>query len=158
MVDTFNFGSSKPAVSAPANADRLAIGDESGGSYTFSWITAQNLYSNPLPIGDGTANTGAFTSLVVGGGATVDSILSTTAAVNFGSTAAGAFDDQTVTVTGAAIGSGSTVELGLPPAPPNGIVIGWVSAADTVTLRYYNSTGGTINPSAQTYRITVKTY
>ena len=62
-MTTFTFDSTKPAVTVPASADRIAIGDESGGSYTFSWVTAGAYFASPLPIGSTTANTGAFTTL-----------------------------------------------------------------------------------------------
>lgn len=72
MVDKITFASTKPNVSQVASADRLALGDEASGDYTFSFVTTGNLFANPLPIGSGTANTGAFTtlaadSLTVGG-------------------------------------------------------------------------------------------
>lgn len=72
------------------------------------------------------------------------------ATVDFASIATGAISAaQTITVTGAAIGdpvliSASTDLAGLLP-------VGYVSAADTVTFRLINLTGGAIDPGSRTY-------
>ena len=70
--------------------------------------------------------------------------------VDFASIASGALSAaQNITVTGAAIGdpvqiSASTDLAGLLP-------VGYVSAADTVTFRLINLTGGAIDPASRTY-------
>lgn len=66
------------------------------------------------------------------------SILSATATLAFPSTAAGAKSDLTITVTGAV--SGDCVSVGIPTGsvPANGSFFGWVSASNTVTIRYTN--------------------
>jgi hypothetical protein len=80
--------------------------------------------------------------------------LSATATLNFASIAAGASEDLTITLTGAVVGD--SVDLGLPAAPTAGIVfIAFVSAADTVTVRATNITGGAVDPASATYRVTL---
>lgn len=74
-------------------------------------------------------------------------VLTATAALDFGSIAAVTSEDLTIAVTGAALGD--TVALGLPAAPTAGIVFtGFVSAADTVTVRATNITAGAVDPAS----------
>lgn len=80
--------------------------------------------------------------------------LTATGSLDFGSINAAASEDLTITVAGAAVNN--AVSLGLPAAPTAGIVFqGFVSAANTVTVRATNITGSPVNPSAQTIRVTV---
>lgn len=80
--------------------------------------------------------------------------LTATATLDFGSINAAASEDLTITVAGAAVND--SVSLGLPAAPTAGIMFrGFVSAANTVTVRATNITGGPINPASATYRATV---
>lgn len=81
-------------------------------------------------------------------------IITGTGTLNFASINAAASEDLTITVTGAAVGD--SVHLGLPAAPTAGIVFqGFVSAANTVTVRATNITGSPVNPDSATYRATV---
>lgn len=78
------------------------------------------------------------------------------ASVDFASTTSGNFNNQTVTVTGAV--PGDVVSLGIPNnvmALGNVNVVAWVSANDTVTLRFFNNSGSTQDPSSMTYSIQV---
>ena len=80
--------------------------------------------------------------------------LSATATLNFASIAAGASADLTVTVTGAVVGD--AVHLGLPAAINAGLTFtAFVSAANTVTVRATNVTGGAIDPASATFRAVV---
>lgn len=119
-------------------------------------------FPNGISVGSNTIDSSGATlpSLTVStDGAQVNAILSATSALNFGSIAAGASADLTISVTGAVAGSGSTVMLGLPPAPTAGIVYqGFVSSTDTVTVRATNITGSSIDPTAQTFRVAVFDY
>lgn len=101
-----------------------------------------------------------FTGLEVGvfedsNNALIGGILSATATLDFASTAASTSTDLTITVTGAA--DGDTVLV----APPDGSTLaggvfsGWVSAADTVTVRFTNETAGALDPASGTFRATV---
>lgn len=83
-----------------------------------------------------------------------ESVLSATAALDFASIAAAASADLTITVAGAAVGD--AVALGLPAAPAAGLVFfGFVSAANTVTVRAMNITGSGVDAALATYRATV---
>ncbi len=80
--------------------------------------------------------------------------ISAAAELDFGSIDATDNATKTITVTGAEIGD--AVALGLPAEPPEGILFqGFVSAADTVTIRAENHTASAIDPEAATFRVTV---
>lgn len=102
--------------------------------------------------GDGVT---AFANLPAHERLTADSKARTaTAALDFGSIAAGATAELTISVTGAT--TGAAVALGPPAALEAGLVAtGYVSAAGTVTVRLHNTTGGAIDPAAATWRATV---
>jgi hypothetical protein len=85
--------------------------------------------------------------------------LTATATLDFGSTAAGGVSDLTITVTGAA--DGDAVSLGV----PNGSIVAsgnftaWVSATNTVTVRYSNNDLTTArDPASGTFRASVIKY
>lgn len=92
--------------------------------------------------------------IAVGGGTAVTKILTGTAVLNFPSTIAGAVADLTITVTGAE--DGDTVSIGVPNGSiaANSSFFGWVSAADTVTVRLLPN-GLTSDPASGTFRATV---
>lgn len=101
------------------------------------------------------------TATLINGGVDVWDIVGTTptslsgsATLDFGSTAAGAITDLTVTVTGAAVGD--VVSIGAPSIPNKGTYFGWVSATNTVTVRYANNDLTTAkDPSSGTFKIKV---
>lgn len=81
--------------------------------------------------------------------------LTASATLDLSSTASGGYTSATITVTGAV--EGDPVALGL----PNASVISktewfaWVSAADTVTVRFTNNDPSTQDPASGTYKVTV---
>lgn len=90
---------------------------------------------------------------------TVAITLTATASLNFPSTSASTHSDLTITVTGAALGD--CVVLGV----PNGAVVSnscytaWVSATDTVTVRFNNYDSLTASdPTSGTFRVSVLKY
>lgn len=81
-------------------------------------------------------------------------VLTATAALDFASIASTASADLTITVAGAAVGD--SVSVGLPAAPTAGLIfMGFVSAANTVTVRASNITAGAVDAASATYRATV---
>lgn len=83
--------------------------------------------------------------------------LSGSATLNYGSIASGAEATLTITVTGAVTTNTPAVVLGWSAALEDGIVVkqAWVSAADTVSVRVRNVTGGSIDPASLTCRAAV---
>lgn len=84
----------------------------------------------------------------------VQKMLTATATLDFASIAAGAVGTLTATVTGAATGDFVIVA---PPGNLNAglVVSGFVSAANTVTIRIINGTAGAIDPASSTWGIAV---
>jgi len=82
--------------------------------------------------------------------------LSGSATLDFGSTAAGASTDLTITVTGAA--DGDVVSLGVPNASvtATGRYFAWVSATNTVTVRFSPTIlVGSEDPGSGVFKVTV---
>lgn len=113
----------------------------------------QTTYQGPLVIEDN-STTGDSASLKINSGAAVTAFLAATATLDFGSTLTATSTDLTVTVTGAAVNDFVQVA---PPAAPNAntCFTGWVSAANTVTVRFNNYSGGTVDPASGSYRVLV---
>lgn len=83
-------------------------------------------------------------------------VLTASAVLDFPNTVTPAASDLTITVTGAAVGD--SVALGVPNASvPAGSVVfwAWVSAANTVTVRFSNSSAAAANPVSGTFKVTV---
>jgi hypothetical protein len=90
---------------------------------------------------------------------TLAKTLTTTGSLNFPSTAANASSDLTITVNGAA--DGDAVSLGVPSAAvqTNSNYTAWVSATNTITVRFTNNDGSTAkDPGTGTFRVTVIKY
>lgn len=80
--------------------------------------------------------------------------LTATAVLNFGNITPTSTAALTVTVTGAAVGD--AVFFGPPAALEAGLIpSGFVSAADTVTVRLNNRSAGDIDPASATWRVVV---
>ena len=79
------------------------------------------------------------------------------ATLDFPSIGSNATETLTMTVSGATVGD--SVALGPPAAIEAGLTwAGVVTAADTVTIRLHNRTGGAIDPASATWRATVIEY
>jgi hypothetical protein len=99
-------------------------------------------------------NITASGTLRIGGGTVVANILSATATLDFPSIGSNDTETLTITVTGAV--AGDSVFLGCPAGLDAGLVFcASVTAADTVTVRMHNSSGGAVDPASATFRATV---
>ena len=91
---------------------------------------------------------------------TLAKTLTNTATLSFGSVAGNSSGSGSsdITVTGAAVGD--AVVLGIPTADGtiNGSFTAFVSAANTVTVRYHNNTTAAITPTTGTFRVSVLKY
>lgn len=106
-------------------------------------------------LGNLSAFSAVLNTVSVGGGATLSGLFSATAVLDFPNTLAQTSSDLTVTVTGA--GLGDTVSIGVPNASvmANSSYSAWVSAADTVTIRFTNAGALPRDPASGTFRATV---
>jgi hypothetical protein len=86
---------------------------------------------------------------------TIPKSLAGSATLDFPSTNAQNSSDLTITVTGAA--DGDIVELGVPNAATltNSSFTAWVSASNTVTVRFNNYSSGAQNPASGTFKVRV---
>ena len=86
---------------------------------------------------------------------TVNHGLTGSATLNFPSTTTLLSADLTITVTGAA--DGDVVSLGVPNAAVNAntCYTAWVSAANTVTVRFNNYSSGTVDPASELFKVFV---
>jgi hypothetical protein len=81
-------------------------------------------------------------------------VISVTGSITYGAILTLATGTGTITVNGAVVGD--AVVLGMAAAPIAGIVYqGYVSAANTVTVRAFNVTAGSITPGATTFNVIV---
>lgn len=118
-------------------------------------VSADGSSFNQAFVVDKTTGDASFKKKVgVGNGSLIASIYTASATLDFPSIAANSSATLNITVTGAVVGG--SVSLGLPSSPPAGIVYqGYVSAADTVTIRAFNVTGSAIDPASASFRATV---
>ena len=80
--------------------------------------------------------------------------ITATATLDFGSITSGTTAELTMTVTGAT--TGQAVVLGPPAGFDTDLICsGFVSAANTVTIRVHNSRGSAVDPASATWRATV---
>jgi hypothetical protein len=83
--------------------------------------------------------------------------LSATGTIDFGNTAAQTSATSNITVTGAAVGD--PVQVGTPAAPDaNSCITAYVSATNTVTVKFNNYSAGAIDPASGSYKVTVFKY
>jgi hypothetical protein len=144
------------ALNAGAGGFHLQTGP-AGGTGTFLLLTGGTL-TGPLA-GSTAAFTGKLSgaSIQIGTGTPITRQISTTASLTWSVVAAGASQDQTIAVVGAAIND--IVTLGRPASVAAGILLdGRVSAAGVVSVRATNATSGTLTPTGGTYRVAVQGY
>lgn len=81
--------------------------------------------------------------------------LNGSATLDFGNTASFTSADLTITVTGAS--DGDVVSLGVPNGSTSStsVYTAWVSATNTVTVRFTNISFSSVNPASGTFKVTV---
>lgn len=143
--------------------------DQSGsvksGDYHNRYLVGSDGTTNVLTWGDASFRVGILTTTPTAsldvegdfkfgvGGSVLTSVLATTATLDFPSTST--YSDLTVTVTGAAVGD--VVSVGVPDACmfSHTCYFGWVSAADTVTVRFLVVSSGPHNPPSDDFKVLV---
>ena len=131
----------KVTITAPSNLATLTLADNS------ALITSG---ANSI-----TLTSSGTTNLTLPLSGTLVSAFSNSGVLDFASVAVGASSTLQITVTGAA--DGDAVSLGVPHAlaTVGGIYTAWVSAANTVMVKFSNTTVGAIDPAAGTFNIKV---
>ncbi len=148
-------GISTNLIGFDAGGNPVAVvptGDSNGAGFSADGVNA----TVTLPQNLKTTGTPTFAGLTIGtGGTQATKILSASAALDFGNTAAQSSADLTIALTGAVVGDAVI------PGVPNGSVnanscfTAWVSAADTVTVRFNNYSAAAIDPASGTFRVAV---
>jgi hypothetical protein len=88
----------------------------------------------------------------------IPKIIKASATLNFPSTGAHSSSDLTITATGAAVGDAVTVAPGVATIAANSCYTAWVSAANTVTVRYNHYGSGSSDPASATFNVIVTKY
>lgn len=83
-----------------------------------------------------------------------DKVFEVIATINVDDLAEAAGDNDTIAVPGVALGD-MVVGISLGVDVAGLIVTGWVSAADVVTIRFQNETGGSVNLAETTIKVLV---
>lgn len=135
-----------------ANTQLRVAESGGGGDYTIFQGGAQGgNITYTLPTAAPVANGQVLSSTTGGTMSWGPRFISNSAALNFGNTLAQTSSDLTITVTGAA--AGDAVILGTPNGSvnANSNFTAWVSAANTVTVRFNNYSSGAIDPASGTF-------
>jgi hypothetical protein len=88
----------------------------------------------------------------------IPKITKASATLNFPSTGAHLSSDLTITATGAAVGDAVTVAPGVAAIVANSCYTAWVSAANTVTVRYNHYGSGSSDPASAVFNVIVTKY
>lgn len=143
------------ATTAPTSLVTLAAGTASANTAPLKFTSGTNLTTPE----NGAVEYDGTNYYATSGGVryTLAKVLTGSSILDFGATGPGAASNLTVTVTGAA--AGDVVSVGVDystVAVANGSFTGYVSAADTVTIRYTNNDLTTAyNPASATFKVTV---
>lgn len=136
----------RPTITSAPDYRALAI--ESGKLFLpvggLPWVPASSSTNDSILVKD--ASTGQVKAIA--------QPLSGSATLDFPNTASNDQSDLTIAVTGAV--DGDIVALGVPNAATvQGSYFAWVSATDTITVRFHNTAGGAIDPASGTFKVKV---
>jgi lysophospholipase L1-like esterase len=165
-----NFRFVRNAASVLGNITSSGLWRLGNGTASTAWLSvpAGTTTVPPFQLTSGTNNTTPLSGAIEYDGTefyatnstasrtVVGRILKGSATLDFPNTTTGNNSDLTITVTGAA--DGDVVSLGVINALRT--VSGtdyraWVSASNTVTVRFLNTSGGDIDPASSTFKVTV---
>jgi len=152
-----------PRISTGTTTSETGSGNVGSDFVLETYSDAGSLLATPFKVirSSGLVQLGAGgTGMTIGGGSTITKVLTGSASLDFGATAAGTCDTLTITVTGAT--DGNAVFLGIPNSLASSDnyqqFSGYVSAANTVTVKrcnLFNATTALSDPAAATVTATV---
>lgn len=156
ILFTESGGTSKIKINADGvyftsyNNGNISLYNTGFGNYGINLPDSSGVLTQRIKVDGTTYNTSTngvvdISGMWINGSATLD----------FGNTSAQNSADLTITVTGAA--TGYVVSLGVPngSVSANTCFTAWVSATDTVTVRFNNYSSGAIDPSSGTFKVKV---
>lgn len=145
------------SVTADGTSDyRVGIDDSDGDSLKINRGSTVGANNDIVLESDGDIRIGAAGTLQLGpSGGTFKNILKGSATLDFPSTGGSGESDLTITVTGAALGD--PVVLGIPNGSivAQGDFMAWVSATNTVTVRFHNELLTANDPASGTFKVMV---
>ena len=146
-----NFGI---GVTSPTAALHLKAGTAAASSAPLKFTSGTNL-TTPESGAMEWNGTNLFLTNSAATRQTVNQGLTGSAQLDFASTNAQNSSDLTITVSGAAVGD--VVSLGVPNAAVNAntCYTAWVSATNTVTVRFNNYSSGAVDPNSGTFKVFV---
>jgi len=126
-------------------------GNGNGVTLAFSGNTLQANADQDLK----TTGSPTFAGITIdAGGTKIEAVYSASATLDFPNTLAQTSSDLTLAVTGASVGD--PVFLATPATPDaNSCFTAWVSASNTVSVRFNNYSAGAIDPASGSYRVAV---
>jgi len=131
------------------NYDRI-VNSVSGDNNIIYWPDSSGNLSQRVKANGVTYSAGLNGVVDIG-----DYWLSGSATLDFGNTTAQNSADLTITVTGAAIGDVVSLGVSNGSVNANTCFTAWVSATDTVTVRFNNYSSGAVDPASGTFKIKV---
>lgn len=144
------------AVTSPTARLHLAAGTSAGGTAPLK-LTAGTVLSTPENGAveyDGTNYYADASSTRY----TLAKTLTTTATLDFPGTSAQSSSDLTITLNGVAAGDVVAIGPDNASVSANSCFTAWVSAANTITVRFNNYSTGAIDPASGTFRVSVMKY
>lgn len=143
------FGICYPTSNTPTNHIRVALQPDTLNGTGTAWFDAVCVMALDGPTDEFYSGVGEVFPLV-------KNTYTRTATLNFPSTSANTSSDLTVTVPGATVNNDiALVNPAAASVPAGGNFSAWVSATDTVTVRYSNNTTGALDPASGTFRVMV---
>jgi len=156
LGDKLGVGTTLPTEKVDVNGNIKASGSLIPGRWTTA--TRPTPAANTNPVGFNT-DLGSLENYDGASWYAIPKIIKASATLNFPSTDAHSSSDLTITVTGAAVGDAVTVAPGVAAISAGSCYTAWVSAANTVTVRFnHYHTGGATDPASAVFNIIVTKY
>lgn len=120
---------------------------KNNGTVTYTVSDTGNVTANSF------IKTGGTSDQKLNADGSTSTVLSGSASLDFPSTASNAESNLTITVTGAAVGD--AISLGSPVWATNTTYNAYVSASNTVTVRFRNMTVSAVDPASATFNVKI---